>query len=214
VSILSLPGLVETLTKGAGAAREVLDLGSVSPESVQFFGGRGSRLTIADLSPTASDLTIPCADPGAPFDLVLAWDVLNYLGPEKLGRLMEQLEPRFRPGTTLHALIATGREIDAYPPRYRIRGAGTFIAETASGPRLRAPRYLEGDLVKRMPGLTVERRYQLRSEMLEYVFSYRPLSAGSVGGADWMEPRTLPMKSGRPSPIQRTTTTRSFSQSM
>jgi hypothetical protein len=213
VSVLSLPGLVETLAKGVSASREVLDLGSVSPESVKFFGSRGARLTIADLSPR-SDLIIPCADPRARFDLVLAWDVLNYLGPEKLSLLMGRLEPRFRPGTTLHALIATGREINAYPSRYRIQGAGTFLSESVSGPRVRAPRYLEGDLVKRMPGLTVERRYQLRSAMLEYVFSYRPLSAGSVGGAPRIEPSTFPMNSGRPSPIQRTTTTRSFSQSM
>jgi hypothetical protein len=213
VTLLSLPGLIETLSKGVSASRDVLDLGSVSPESVQFFGRRGSRLTIADLSPT-SDLTIPCVDERVRFDLVLAWDVLNYLGPDRLTRLMGRLEPRFRPGTMLHALIATGREIDAQPPRYRIKGARTFVSEPVSGSRVRAPRYLEQDLVKRMPGLTVERRFQLRSAMLEYVFSYRPLSAGSVGVGERIEPSTLPTNSGRPSPIHRTTTTRSFSQSM
>jgi hypothetical protein len=36
-----------------------------------------------------------------------------------------------------------------------------------------SPRYVEQDLLRCMPGLNVEHRFQLRNGMLEYLFSYR-----------------------------------------
>jgi hypothetical protein len=207
----SLPKLVEPL--GTRSEFSVLDLGPATKSNLDFFLKRGARVTVADLH-RAGCAPFLDQNPELRYDLVLAWDVLNYLDPDRLGRLMEGLGPHFRPGTTLHAFIATAREIGARPSRYRIEDDETFVLEPSPGPPIAAPRYLEQDLLKRMPGLTVENRVQLRNGMLEYVFSYRPFSAGSVGAGDWIEPSTLAMNSSSPVPIQRTTTTKSFSRSM
>ena len=172
---LALPKLVEPLESSPGKSFSVLDLGPASPANLDFFLGRGARLTVADFTPsrgeTLSDLVR--AEPGTHFDLVLAWDILNYLQRDRLGLLLRSLEPYFRPGTTIHALIATGREMSASPRRYRIEDAETLLCE---GPKERvvpSPRYVEQDLLKCMPGLIVEHRFQLRNGMLEYLFSYR-----------------------------------------
>jgi hypothetical protein len=210
---VSLPRLVESV-ESASSDFSVLDLGPATKANLDFFLKRGARVTVADLHRAGSGFGFLDGDRDRPYDLVFAWDVLNYLDPDRLGRLMEGLGPHFRPGTTLHAFIATGREIGMSPSRYRIEDPETFVFEQAPGPRVASPRYLEQDLLKRMPGLTVENRVQLRNGMLEYVFSYRPLFPGSVGAAKWIAPSTLAMNSSSPVPIQRTTTTRSFSQSM
>ena len=172
---LALPKLVAPLEISPGKSFSVLDLGPASPANLDFFLGRGARLTVADFTPsrgeTLSDLVR--AEPGTHFDLVLAWDFLNYLKRDRLGLLLRSLEPYFRPGTTIHALIATGREMSASPRRYRIEDAETLLCE---GPKERvvpSPRYVEQDLLKCMPGLIVEHRFQLRNGMLEYLFSYR-----------------------------------------
>ncbi len=153
----------------------VLDLGPATPSNLDFFLGRGARLTVADFAPSRGDTLseLVRAEPGTHFDLVLAWDFLNYLPREKLGLLLRSLEPYFRPGTIVHALIATGRHISAAPKRYRIENAETLSWEGPRGRVIPSPRYMEQDLLRCMPGLIVEHRFQLRNEMLEYLFSYR-----------------------------------------
>jgi len=172
---LALPKLVEPLVSSPGKSFSVLDLGSASPANLDFFLGRGARLTVADFTPSRAEALsdLVRAEPGTHFDLVLAWDFLNYLQRDRLGLLLRSLEPYFRPGTTIHALIATRREMPAAPRRYRIEDAQTLLCE---GPRERvipSPCYVEQDLLKCMPGLIVEHRFQLRNGMLEYLFSYR-----------------------------------------
>jgi hypothetical protein len=171
---LALPKLLE-LEISPGKSFSVLDLGPASSANLDFFLGRGARLTVADFTPSRGEMLsdLVRAEPGTHFDLVLAWDFLNYLQRDRLGLLLRSLEPYFRPGTAIHALIATGREMSASPRRYRIEDAETLLCE---GPRERvvpSPRYVEQDLLKCMPGLMVEHRFQLRNGMLEYLFSYR-----------------------------------------
>jgi hypothetical protein len=172
---LALPKLVEPLESGAGRGFSVLDLGPAIPANLDFFLKRGARLTVADFVPSRGESLSELVRTGAGnhYDLVLAWDFLNYLQRDKLGALLMSLEPFFRPGTTIHAFVATAREMSAAPRLYRIEDAQNLLCE---GPKERfvpAPRYVEQDLLKCMPGLMVEHRFQLRNGMLEYLFSYR-----------------------------------------
>jgi hypothetical protein len=189
---LALPKLVEPLESSTAKSFSVLDLGPAIPANLDFFLGRGARLTVADFVPSrgaALSELVP-ADPGTHFDLVLAWDFLNYLHRDKLGLLLRSLEPYFRPGTTLHALVATGREMAAAPRRYRIEDSETLVCE---GPKERvvpSPRYVEQDLLKCMPGLIVEHRFQLRNGMLEYLFSYRTRLRAAYSAAMGDAPRS------------------------
>jgi hypothetical protein len=206
---LGLPRIVEPLSSEETPAYSVLDLGAASRPNLEFFLGRGARVTVADFARNRRSLF--CAVPESPFDLVLAWDVLNYLARDELRPFMDELAPYFRPRAMLHAFICTGRDMSAIPARYRIEDAATLICEDAGSLRVPSPRYAEPDLLKRMPGLRVEHRFQLRNGMQEYVFSHRPFSV--VAGAS-TEATTFSMNSENAVPIQRTTTTRSFSQSM
>jgi hypothetical protein len=69
--------------------------------------------------------------------------------------------------------VSTQKEMPPAPSAYSIEDADTLVYEEREGRARPCPRYLEGGLLKRMQGLTVENRYQLRNGMLEYVFSYR-----------------------------------------
>jgi len=185
------PGLRALLPQKEGATLRVLDLGSARTANLEFFANYGGQLAVADfysgLRPlrAASEgddrkrkalVKLLNFDPETRFDLVLAWDLLNYLTPQEHQVLMTTLEPFLVPGTAILAFIWMQKEMPPGPSRYWVRDEETVAFEIQEGRARPCPRYLEQDLLKRMPSLTVESRYQLRNGMLEYVFSYRKSS--------------------------------------
>jgi len=183
-------GLRGLLPESDTATLRVLDLGPARSANLEFFSRYGGQLTVADFysglraarAATTSDederkakafAALLPFDKSTRFDLVLAWDLLNYLTPQEQHALMTCLEPYCLAGTAILAFVSTQKEMPPAPSAYSIRDADTLVYEEREGRARPCPRYLEGDLLKRMQGLTVENRYQLRNGMLEYVFSYR-----------------------------------------
>ena len=200
-------GLRGLLPESEYTTLRVLDLGPARSANLEFFSRYGGQLTVADFynglrvarSATADDdvdddrkaeafAELLPFDKSARFDLILAWDLLDYLTPQEHHLLMASLEPFCLSGTAILAFVSTQKEMPPAPSAYSIRDADTLIYEEREGRARPCPRYVEGDLLKRMQGLTVENRYQLRNGMLEYVFSYRmssrpAASASSSNGA-------------------------------
>jgi hypothetical protein len=176
----------------------VLDLGPASRDNLEFFGRRGVRLTVADLyrgcghQRRSKELLSKLLryQRSDRFDLVLAWDVLNYLKREELGALVESLGDHLSSGTLLHAFIVTARDMAPEPITYRIEDGETLVPVSKPG-RSVSPRYVEPELLRSMPGMTVEHRFQLRNGMAEYVFTYRPRPRAaepfqpSAASAEW-----------------------------
>jgi hypothetical protein len=73
---------------------------------------------------------------------------------------------------------------------YRIVGETELLCERRPGRARPSPRYLEPALLKLMPGIAVESRYQLRNGTLEYVFSCRTRRALTLAPAAEAVPRS------------------------
>ena len=191
-------GLKALLPDSEDATIRVLDLGPARAANLEFFSRYGGQLTVADfysgLRParaaamneddermTKAFADLLPFDKSTRFDLILAWDLLNYLTPREQQLLMTSLEPFCLAGTTILAFVSMQKEMPPAPSAYSIQDADTLVYEEREGRTRPCPRYLEGDLLKRMQGLTVENRYQLRNGMLEYVFSYRMTSRPPSG---------------------------------
>ncbi len=181
-------GLRALLPQSEDATLRVLDLGTARTANLDFFANYGGQLTVADFYRGLRPLRAASEDDDRKrkaivelldyghekhFDLVLAWDLLNYLTPQEHQLLMTTLEPFLVPGTAILAFVWMLKEMPPGPSRYWVRDEETVAFETQEGRARPCPRYLEQDLLKRMPSLTVESRYQLRNGLLEYVFSYR-----------------------------------------
>lgn len=189
-------GLRRLLPEDEDAVLRVLDLGPARAANLEFFSRYGGQLTVADFysglpparAATSEDderkaqafAELLPYEPSTRFDLILAWDLLNYLTPIEQQLLMGTLERYCMPGTALLAFVSMQKEMPPAPSAYSIRDADTLVYEEREGRPRPCPRYLEGDLLKRMQGLSVENRYQLRNGMLEYVFSYRLSSRSST----------------------------------
>ena len=184
-------GLRALLPQSGDATLRVLDLGAARMANLDFFANYGGQVTVADfysgLRPARAAsqdddrkreafVELLDYDHETRFDLVLAWDLLNYLTPQEHQLLMTTLEPFLVPGTAMLAFVWIQKEMPPGPSHYWVRDEETVAFEIQKGRARPCPRYLEQGLLKQMRSLTVETRYQLRNGMLEYVFSYRKSS--------------------------------------
>lgn len=55
------------------------------------------------------------------FDIILAWDILNFLPPQLITDLFQYLAPYTHSNTLLHAIIYSGREIPGEPQQFEFR---------------------------------------------------------------------------------------------
>lgn len=167
------------------ARRVVLDLGPARPETVAMFGQCRCRLEIADLAEgldalnaiaDPDELQAECAALLPPrraesTDVVLCWDLLNYLERPALRALMDQISHRLAPDALAHALIvyATPR-MPARPARIAPDAELRLHVSPAGAGEKPAPRYSPDELSRLMPGYAVERAMLLKNGMQEFLF--------------------------------------------
>ncbi|MCP4200680.1 MAG: hypothetical protein GY769_01945 [bacterium] len=164
----------------------VLDLGPASGANVSFFAERSCKLFIADLNSSifgsanpadraealgrALDLDIPTSDP---FDLILLWDLLDYLDDAEIRILGSRLRPVCHATTLLYGMISIRKEIPDRPSRFEIRNVGSILYTAGSQFLRRSALHKEPELAKLLPDFEVESTYLLRHGMQEYLFRRR-----------------------------------------
>jgi len=163
----------------------VLDLGAAIGPNVSFVGRYAPKLYISDLYNTLRSrpggmprdrkqldrlLTqeLPSSELG-PFDLVLAWDLLNYLTGEQLASLGRHLARLCRPDSLVFALFTNSKEMPSLPIGFRIIDTDTLAYTIDSDIGRRAPLFKEPDLKRLLPDFEVETSFLLRNGFQEYV---------------------------------------------
>ena len=177
--------LVEPL-ESAGR-QVVMDLGAATNQTIGLMSQYPCRLDIADLPDSLERLQGPFEHPDdlaavvdtvlprrqeEPIDIVLCWDVLNYLPKAALAAVMAGIAARARPGARAHALIY-------YSDTHMPEQPGTFVplpdcslVNNFAAPASReAPRYTPDDLTRAMPAYRIERAMLLGNGMQEFLFS-------------------------------------------
>jgi hypothetical protein len=185
-SSIALEALLEYLDR---APRRVLDLGPPVADNLACYAHFGAKISIADfyrffVSRRAEDpegtsvgshlfrTLLPC-DGTNGFDLVLAWELLDYLSPDENRGLLHSLRELCRPGALLYALVASEGKLSIRPPVYTIEDERTLRCNAPAPVRRPSPGYSEQALLRFMPRLEVERSYQLRNQRVEYLLRYR-----------------------------------------
>jgi len=167
----------------------VLDLGPARAETVALFSQFRCRLEFADLGDSYGQLNAEAGPPSLqliesllprrrqePADIVLCWDLLNYLQQPALKALMARVAARSRPGTLAHALIAySAPRMPARPDRYAAMPDGQLLIRHTTGAECNAPRYTPEDLRHCLPDYKVESAMLLKNGMQEFLLrSMRP----------------------------------------
>lgn len=177
--------------RALGGSR-VLDLGPALGRNVQFLSAFISKLFIADLHGTLrSQVGRSALDRAkldrilkrdlpptqqSPIDLILVWDLLNYLDREQVTTLGRHLAKLCRRDSLVLALLSTQQTIPELPGQYWMLDPETLRYENDSRRQRRSPGYKEPDLEKMMPAFEVETSYLLRSGVQEYVLTTRSVA--------------------------------------
>jgi SAM-dependent methyltransferase len=164
---------------------QVLDLGPAVGTNVEFLSRFDCKLYIEDLysalagrspggaedemRPQEIEELLPLPE-SASFDVVLAWDLFNYLQRDELRRLMRHLTRFCRPGAVLLAMISIHKQIPAQPIRFRIVDEANLLYEQRSTHLRPAPRYASYDLGEMLEGFRIDRSFLLRHGIQEYLF--------------------------------------------
>jgi hypothetical protein len=163
----------------------VLDLGAARSDTLRAFGRFRCRLDIVDLADGLATLRDE-ADPRVlrqsvetllprrgveGVDIVLCWDLINYLSAPALTAVMESIATRCKSGALAHGLVYYSmRTMPQQPGCFVPLDDLRLVNKASPGPERPAPRYTPEDLARCMPRYTVERGRLLRNGMQEFLF--------------------------------------------
>lgn len=192
VAHFKAPLLSRILEQGDPDRREVvLDLAGASEALLERLSEtRRCRIEVADLvgsggvralndmaameDPDPSVIHRLLPEPGAePLNLVLCWDLPNYLTRDALQSLFDVIALRAAPGCRLHMLIAySRRDMPAAPARYVPAADGQLSQICANAITSAAPRYSPEDLAIVVGRFRYERGVLLANGMQEFVYAW------------------------------------------
>jgi hypothetical protein len=184
IDIHGSPGLEEAL-RGVpdDGSCKVLDLGPSVADNIEFVASFASYLQIIDAidrNPSASSLGAgdygrlsslqPLLDRHRrSFNLVLMWDVLNYLSTDQAERLLLSVAELCLPNARLHALVFAKDMMAAVPIRYRIIDNAHLAYESVTTELRGAPDLPPSAVAKLLQGFRVEHSFVLQHGVHEYV---------------------------------------------
>jgi hypothetical protein len=179
---LGLSALMRQLEGRTGFT--VLDLGPACGTNVEFWSQFQSKLYVEDLFQGLRSLATAAPEEGAPspfpellpfsddirFDVILAWDIFNYLHQALLEQLVSHLTRFCRDGTYVFALVSVLPQMPAEPHLYRILDNERMIYDARSAQMKPCPRYQPRDIARLMSSFAVSSSFLLRHGVQEYVF--------------------------------------------
>ena len=108
-----------------------------------------------------------------PLELILCWDLPNYLSLAALELLFDTLGRRAAPACKLHMLVAySKRDMPARPARYVSGEDGHLTQMLISSESAAAPRYSPEDLGRAVGRFEYERGVLLANGMQEFVYAW------------------------------------------
>lgn len=108
-----------------------------------------------------------------PLDLVLCWDLPNYLPAKVMRYFFDRIGLRAAPRCRLHMLIAySKREMPAMPARYLPESDGRLTQICADSATGKSPRYSPEDLGRIVGKFRYERGVLLANGMQEFVYAW------------------------------------------
>lgn len=171
------PG-VATVLAGLEESRShaVLDLGPAVGQNLRVYSRFARRVRFADLltaPPAGTSWDAALRDiprfPDHPYDLVVAWNVLDRMAPEQRHLLVERLLDLTRPEARLYAVVDTTGGRAACPLRFSLLGEDRVRQEPMGPSQPAWPQILPAEMERLLEPFQVQQAFVLRVGMREYV---------------------------------------------
>jgi hypothetical protein len=105
-------------------------------------------------------------------DVVLAWDVFNYLDTPLCQAFMDRLMPLLKPGAHLYLTVYSQKDMPALPMQFKLLAADRMEYRPLTGDTRPAPRFNQTELTRQLRNFAVVRSVLLRNGMQEYLLKY------------------------------------------
>jgi 2-polyprenyl-3-methyl-5-hydroxy-6-metoxy-1,4-benzoquinol methylase len=162
----------------------ILDLGPALGANVEFWSRHQCRLHIEDFyrdfiarasneneeSKASIFADLLAFNEELSFDIVLTWDLFNYLDLAQLEGLVRHVSRFCKPGAALFALISSQPDIPDQPTVFRILDTERMVYETRTQITRPCPRHQPREVAKAMGLFQVSSSFLLRNGIQEYVF--------------------------------------------
>ena len=169
-----LAALFHALKKDGG--RSILDLAHASGSQLRVLGRFSRQIRFAGFVPspprgdafTAALTGLP-ASPRQPYDVVLAWNVLDRLGPHEREGLVRRLVELTAPKAWLYAVVDVSGAEAARPLRLTLLDLDRVLQEAVGPPAPMASQLLPAHVERLLKPFEVVHAFALRAGRREYV---------------------------------------------
>jgi hypothetical protein len=157
-------------------AHSVLDLGRASSSSFGVYGRYARRIRFADLlrPERRPDLDAALAasvppQPDHPYDLILAWDLLDRIAASQREAVVRRLAELSAPRARIHVLVEASDQAEVRQFRFAVLEEDKVRYEPAGPDRPAGDRLLPAEVERLLDPWEVVRAFTSRSGMREYV---------------------------------------------
>ena len=154
---------------------QILVLGPLCGESVVFLAGRGARVHVDEVElpePASALRPARLEHPSDHFDLVLAWEMLDFVPPERLHEFGAEIVRVLHVGGQLIAFAHQKPPSErAILPRYRLLADDLVVREEPGTPARRRYVHPNREFERAIGGLAVQSIHLQRSQMREILAS-------------------------------------------
>ena len=168
---------------------EILELGPVRKGNIEFWSQFSTSIYVADLRSSLPLPPLPTLpdDPEPPerdwhqvlglpekrrFDIILAWDLFNYIDLSDLSGLIGYLSRFCRPGTIVFMLIFDNQTMREEISVYQVVDESHLGYEVGSEQMRECPRHHAHTLKQMMHDFRSADSFRLRNGVIEYLFIY------------------------------------------
>jgi len=165
---------------------DILAAGPLCGESVVYLAGRGARVHVDEITlPDPIPPSRPGEGPSAPLpftialhsgqcDLVLAWEILDFVPPERLLEFGAELVRVMRAGASILLFAHQKPPAEhAVIPRYRLLADDLIVREEPPGDLKRRYTHPNRDIERALTGLSIQ-GIQLQRNQLREILASKP----------------------------------------
>jgi SAM-dependent methyltransferase len=161
---------------------QVLDLGVLCGQTATFLAERGARVVLDEFdpppprpAPAKGEKPLPAPpihfeQAEAAFDLVLAWEMPDFVPPDQIALFAKEVRRVLKPGgwLLLFAHLKPGTPTES-PPRYRVVAEDRVVREPSTRPPRIRHVHATRDLERALSGFSIQKTHLQRNQMREIV---------------------------------------------
>lgn len=197
------PGILKVLQEVRGIEKpKILDLGATNTSLLSYFSQQKCRIYFEDLpdflfgqtehrSPEDIDEQLQnyLLDYGdTKFDIVLSWDIVNYLELHTVTSLMEKINRHCRKDTLFHMIRRTNSKIPPKPCLFQIDSSGNLLFDSDNEVKRPVPSHSTVRLLQHMTNQYIESNLMNHQGMhegfVEHILRYKPPVIGAMTNAE------------------------------